>query len=188
MIWKSTFVGLKNTHSFLSPSSYHWLNYSREKLIEVYEKKQQVKLGTEYHALAEQCIRLSVRLPHSRASLNSFVNDAIGFRMVPEQILFYSQNCYGTADAISFDEKTLRIHDLKTGRTPGSINQLLIYAAIFCLDYVRNPNEFDTVLRLYQEDEIIEYCPNPIEIIKVEDTIIEFDKIINDFIERGVIT
>ena len=52
-----------------------------------------------------------------------------------EQALYYSDNCFGTADAISFKKNFLRIHDLKTGVTPGSMKQLLIYASMFCLEY-----------------------------------------------------
>jgi hypothetical protein len=31
-----------------------------------------------------------------------YVNDAIGYQMTPEQPIYYSENCVGTADAISF--------------------------------------------------------------------------------------
>lgn len=63
--------------------------------------------------------------------MNMYVNDAISFRMVPEQILFYSENCFGTADTIVFRNGTLRIHDLKTGVVPAHMEQLEIYAALF---------------------------------------------------------
>ena len=76
--------------------------------------------------------------------------------MTPEQVLFYSVNAFGTADAIAFDErsKLLRIHDLKTGVTPASMAQLHVYAALFCLEYDKPPFEIKYDLRIYQNDEI----------------------------------
>ena len=50
-------------------------------------------------------------------------------KMTPEQILYYSDNCFGTADAILFRNNFLRIHDLKTGKIPAHMEQLEIYAS-----------------------------------------------------------
>ena len=65
-------------------------------------------------------------------TLLPFVNDAIGFRMYPEIILYYSINCFGTTDAIIFDEfnKILRIHDFKSGITPAKMDQLFNICSI----------------------------------------------------------
>ena len=178
MIWKD-YSGLKNTHSFLSPSKHYWLNYSPEKLISTYENYKKVALGTQYHALAAELITLAVRLPNTRASFNSFVNDAIGFKMKAEIVLFFSDNCYGTADAISFSNGILRIHDLKTGRSPGSMNQLLIYSGLFCLDYGVAVQEVREIhLRLYQNEEIIELSPTIDDIFDIVTKIQEAEKII----------
>jgi hypothetical protein len=178
MNWKS-YSHLENTHSFLSPSRHHWLNYTSEKLVSTYENYRKIALGTQYHALAAELITLAVRLPNTMASFNSFVNDAIGFKMKSEVLLFYSDNCYGTADAISFSDGVLRIHDLKTGRSPASINQLLIYAGLFCLDYMIEPKEIKEIqLRLYQNEEIIELSPTIKDIFDVVARIEESDKII----------
>lgn len=38
----------------------------------------------------------------------------------------------------------LRIHDLKTGISPVHMDQLLIYAALFCLEYKIKPGSIDT--------------------------------------------
>ena len=81
--------------------------------------------------------------------------------MTTEVCLFYSINAFGTADAISFRNNTLRIHDLKNGRTPASIKQLEIYAALFCLEYSFNPRDIDIELRLYQLDEVLVENPIP---------------------------
>ena len=105
-------------HAFLSASKYYWINYTEEKVMDAYSKFLASQRGTELHAFAAQCIKLGQRLPKSRKTLNQYVNDAIGFKMIPEQILYYSPNCFGTADAIAFRNNSLRIHDLKTGETP----------------------------------------------------------------------
>ena len=168
-------------HAFLSASQFHWIRYSDEKVIDKYAKQQAAKKGTELHDFASKCIQLGQKLPQSKKTLNSFVNDAIGYRMETEQVLFYSENCFGTADAISFDEKErfLRIHDLKTGITPAHFEQLLIYAAMFCLEYNYDPNSISIELRLYQNDEVLILEPDPRDICDIMDTIVRFDKLIN---------
>lgn len=187
MIWKN-YSQLEGTHAFLSPSKYHWLNYTEDKLISTYQNFQKIALGNRYHALAAQLIKLAVRLPNTEASFNSFVNDAIGFKMQPEVLLFYSANCYGTADAINFSDGVLRIHDLKTGSSPVSMNQLLIYAALFCLDYKVYIHEINEVhLRIYQNEEILEFRPPKEDVFEVAMKIIQADKIIQQIEESGVL-
>ena len=101
------------------------------------------------------CIRLRQKLPKSQKTLNEYVNDAIGYRMHPEQVLYFSEWCFGTADAISFRNNFLRIHDLKTGKERAHIEQLRIYAALFCLEYRVSPADIKIELRIYQSDEVI---------------------------------
>ena len=170
---------LNGRHAFLGASKYHWLNYDDDKLVDTYSKFMAVKRGTELHDLAAQCIKLGVKLPRSKQTLNMYVNDAIGYKMTPEQILYYSDNCFGTADTISFRNGLLRIHDLKTGVTPAHMEQLMIYAALFCLEYKMKPAEIDMELRLYQSDEIIVHNPEVDEIVPIIDKIITFDKLLN---------
>ena len=110
---------------------------------------------------------------------NVLVNDAIGYGMTPEQPLMYSDNCFGTADAISFKKNFLRIHDLKTGVTQAHVEQLMIYAALFCLEYNQDPNRIDMELRLYQTDEVKVTNPNPEDILCIMDKIVEFDKVLD---------
>ena len=109
-----------------------------------------------------------------------YVNDALHYSLTPEQPLYFSRNCFGTADGISFDEKTsfLRIHDLKTGTTPAHMEQLQIYAALFCLEYRVRPRDIDSELRIYQNDEIQINRPEMGEIDKIMQTIIHFDETI----------
>ena len=94
---------LKGKHAFLSASKYHWIRYDEKRLAEVFRNSPAAERGTQLHALACQCIKLGVRLPRNRKTLNLYVNDAIGFGMTPEVPLYYSKNCFGTADAISYD-------------------------------------------------------------------------------------
>lgn len=106
-------LNLEEQHAFLGASKFHWIRYNESKIAEAYSKFLAVQKGTMLHDFAARCIKLGQKLPKSRKTLNMYVNDAIGFKMTPEQILYYSDNCFGTADAISFRKNVLRIHDLK---------------------------------------------------------------------------
>lgn len=163
-------------HAFLSASKYHWSNYDEEKISSAYLKYLAVQIGTEFHDFAKRCIDLKQRLPKSKKPLNSFVNDAIGYRMRSEQPLFYSVNAFGTADAISFRDDVLRIHDLKTGVSPVSMRQLEIYAALFCLEYKVDPKNIEIELRIYQTDEPVVHKPEGEDIRQIMNKIIAFDK------------
>lgn len=173
-------------HAFLGASTYHWINYDEMKVADSYSKFLARQKGTELHDFAATCIKLGQKLPKSKKTLNMYVNDAIGFKMKPEQILYYSENCFGTADAISFRNGLLRIHDLKTGTTPAHMEQLMIYAALFCLEYKVKPSDIDMELRLYQSDNVLYFEPTPEDIVPIIDKIISFDKIIaNIKLEEG---
>ena len=163
-------------HAFLSASSYHWINYDEDKLISRFLSYQAAAKGTALHELAQRCIELGIKLPRTRKTLNLYVNDAIGFRMQTEQVLYYSNNCFGTADAVSFRKNKLRIHDLKNGATPCSMNQLYIYAALFCLEYDVKPIDIEIELRLYQSDEVLVDNPEAEIIYNIMDKIVLFDK------------
>lgn len=167
---------LLGLHAFLGASKYHWINYDEEKLVSVFKKYRAIQKGVELHDFAYRCIKLGIKLPRNKKSLNQYVNDAIGFRMTPEQVLFYSENSFGTADAISFKDNFLRIHDLKTGETTISIRQLEVYASLFCLEYNVNPFNISIELRVYQMDDILVHEPLPKDIQLIMDKIIFFDK------------
>lgn len=175
---------LEGQHAFLGASKYHWINYSEDKVASAYSKFLATQKGTVLHTFAAQCIMLGQKLPKSQKTLNMYVNDAIGFKMTPEQILFYSENCFGTADATSFRNSLLRIHDLKTGLIPAHMAQLEIYAALFCLEYKIKPVDIKMELRLYQNDEILYSRPTSEEVIPIMDKIITFDKVIKRIKER----
>ena len=171
----NTRSGLSGKHAFLSPSNYHWLNYNEEKLEARFHSSLAAQRGTDLHALASEAIRLGVKLSKANQALSTYVNDAIGYKMQSEQVLYYSDNCFGTADAISFRRNKLRIHDLKTGVTLSSEKQLEVYAALFCLEYSIDPSTIEIELRIYQRDEIRVYEPMAESIYSIMDTIVEFD-------------
>lgn len=176
---------LVGQHAFLSASKYHWINYDEDKLADVYTKAMAAQKGTELHDFAATCIKLGQKLPASKKTLNMYVNDAIGFRMTPEQPLFYSENCFGTADTIFYGKNTLRIHDYKSGETPASMHQLEIYAALFFLEYNVKPEDTRTILRIYQMNDFIEGEPGPEIILPIMDKIKRFDNLISKIKEES---
>lgn len=171
---------IRGRHAFLSPSNNHWLNYSDEKLEDRYVNSLAAAHGTRLHAFASEAILLKHRMARNNMTLNRYINDAISFDMVPEQILFYSENAFGTADAIRFreEDRTLRIHDLKTGVTPANFVQLEVYSALFCLEYHMKPKSLNFILRIYQNDEVLESEPELDKILWIMDRIVESDKIL----------
>lgn len=175
MIFKRHF-DLEGQHAFLGASRYHWVNYDPDKIDASFIKFMAAQKGTELHEFANRAIELKIKLPKSRKALNAFVNDAIGYRMRSEQVLFYSNNSFGTADAISFRDNLLRIHDLKTGVTAVSMTQLEIYSALFCLEYDEDPEKIEIELRIYQGEEVTLYKPEGKDIREIMNKIIAFDK------------
>ena len=191
---------LKGKHAMLAPSQPHWIRYSPEKLFEKYVSKYAQDMGTALHELAETLIANRLKLKKSDKlvvlvhliehgiprnvididriynNFMTYVNDAIGFRLTPEQILYYSQFCFGTADAISFRDNFLRIHDYKSGTTPAKMEQLMVYAALFCLEYRIKPGEIQMELRIYQNDEVLFHKPEADDILPIMDTIIQHSK------------
>ena len=98
--------------------------------------------------------------------------------MSPEVVLYYSDYFFGTADSICFRNNFLRIHDLKTGAHPAKMEQLEIYAALFCLEYKIKPSEINIELRIYQNDEILVHNPTAEDIVPIMDKIVHLNNII----------
>lgn len=171
---------LDGKHAFLGASKYHWINYDMAKMEKIWENQFASERGTRLHMFAAEAIRLGVRMKDDSQTLNMYINDAIRFRMTPEQLLKFSDNCFCTADAISFSRGILRIHDLKTGVHPGSFHQLEINAAVFCLEYDVNPYDIEMILRLYQADQAPEQLGDPALIMEIQKKIKEFDKRIEE--------
>lgn len=186
MIWNKH-SELEGKHAFLSASNYHWLNYDTDRLITVYENNQAKLRGTILHQFACDAIKLGIPLANESYTLNMYVNDCIQDGLSPEVVLYYSPNAFGTADGIRFEEDKsfLRIYDLKTGAHPASMKQLYVYAALFCLEYMIDPNDIDIHLRIYQNNDIVVHEPESEAIQEVVDRIITFDNIIRSIPKKG---
>ena len=139
---------LEGKHAIFSASQPAWLRYDDEKLVTVFNNLKAKEQGTKLHAWAKDTIDLGIKQPKGKKTLYQYVNDAIGFGMSTEVVLYYSDRFYGTADAICFRNNMLRIHDLKTGRGPVHLEQLMVYAALFCLEYKMKPESIDIELRI----------------------------------------
>lgn len=172
---------LEGLHAIFSPSQPAWLRYSDDKAVEYMSNKQAAEMGTILHAWAKQTIDLGIKQPKSKKTLYAYVNDAIGYKMSTEVILYYSPRFFGTADSISFRNNHLRIHDLKTGKSPVHVEQLLVYAALFCLEYKVKPSDIDIELRIYQNDDILIIEPTAEDIVPIMDRIIYLDKILEKY-------
>ena len=202
-------LNLQGKHAILAPSQPHWLRYTDDQLYQNYVSGYSQAMGTSLHELAETLISNNLKLKKGDkltvlshllsdgipkevidieriySNFMTYVNDAIGFKLTPEQVLYYSDYCFGTADAISFRNNFLRIHDYKSGTNPAKMEQLLVYAALFCLEYKIKPGEIETELRIYQNDEIVFHNPTADEILPVMDAIIHHSKTL-ERINEGV--
>lgn len=114
----------------------------------------------------------------------AYINDGISFRMNVEQPLVYTEYFYGTADTICFRDDILRIHDYKSGDRPAHMEQLLVYAALFCLEYLIKPIDISTELRIYQNSEIVTMTPDPKEIQEIIDKLVFANRIVEKTIAR----
>ena len=175
---------LEGLHAPFSPSQSSWLRYSDDKALDVYSNKKAAEMGTRLHAWAKETIDLGIKQSRSKKTIYAYVNDAIGFKMSTEVVLYYSPRFFGTADSISFRNNMLRIHDLKTGITPVHMEQLEIYAALFCLEYKVKPEEIDMELRIYQKDEVLVHNPTADDIIAIMNIIVHLDKLLEKFDEE----
>lgn len=200
---------LKGTHAFMTASQPSWLKKSPTELIEAKKNSYAQEIGTLMHAYAADCIRFREKLkkgdmhgvkldlmrngiPEYAIDIQriyptfmSYVNDGVGYGLTPEVLLYYSEECYGTADAIDVDGKILRIHDLKTGIKPAKMEQLMIYAALFYLEYDVKPRNVRPELRIYQMDEVLVYEPEIEEVQEVMESIVEKDRVLKHINNGG---
>lgn len=199
---------LQGQHTFLSPSKYAFLRKTDDELVASYYNSFVSTVGTVTHEFAAECLRqrhsleegderhlafelIRKKIPEEAfdvgfifPTLMAYVNDSIGYGMDPEIGLMYSNLCGGTADAISFRRKKLRIHDLKTGTSPAKIDQLMGYAALFFLEYGYKPESARTELRIYQSGDIFVCEPNPDELREVMETIVHADAVLQHLKEE----
>ena len=211
MLWNDHSKLPKDKHAFLGGSRFSWLNYNEEDLRIAWERQYAQKMGTVLHELSSKLIDNRIKItnkdknmvllylidngvPREIIDLNRimdnlipYITDGIGFRMKSEQPLFYSENIYGFADSIIFDERKriLRIHDYKSGITPAHLEQLEIYAALFCLEYRFKPGDINFELRIYQDGDQLIGNPKASDILPTMDKIVTFDKLIESFKEAG---
>ena len=173
MNWNSHYnIKAKGMHSFLSASKFHWINYDADKLMMSWENAEAAALGTRIHAVAAELIELGIKQKKEKKTFNLGTADAISFRKDPKTGRYF-----------------LRIHDLKTGTVPAHMEQLMIYAGYFCLEYGYKPRDIDIELRIYQNDQVLIH--NAFDEFKEGITgydmieaiikkIIAFDKLINE--------
>lgn len=175
---------LDGLHAFLSPSGYSWLNYSPEKMANTWRNHKKKEHGTYIHDLAHRMIITRTKARDLKKAFNMFVNDAIGYGMDSEILLYYSPHCFGTADAIKYDkkEKLLRVHDLKTGTAKPSFKQLYIYCALFCLEYKRKPERLRFECRIYQGNGCVIEEVDPQIVADIMVQIKEMSAIIDDLV------
>lgn len=196
----------EGAHAILSPSKSSWTNYdSKDYLFNLLCSSYAQEIGTLLHKLAETAIKYKVRIPKIAAkpmitlwllangiprsivdadkyvsNFVAYVNDAIGFDMSPEVVLKYSDNAFGTADAVRFNEKKmhLRIHDYKSGITKPCLRQLEVYAAYFCMEYNIKPKDLTIELRIYWQNEVIVGNPTAADIVPLIERTRESDNFI----------
>lgn len=193
MNWNNHYK-LEGKHALLGASKSGWINDEddqfRQRVVSYYAST----IGTLLHEIAKKYISHGFKMhKYDKSSivldlidsgiperiidildfdlmfinLMAYVNDAVGYRLSPEVLLYYSDRSFGTADTIGYfdKDKILRVHDLKTGKTPAKIEQLLIYAAWCCLEYKLKPEDLNgTDLRIYQLGEVLIHQPSPEEL------------------------
>lgn len=213
MIWNEH-SELRGKHAVFAPSNPSFLNYSLSResedvIFQRFASQYSSQIGTIVHDFAEERILYNQKLHKTNksdllirllkagippividldyifANLIPYVNDAISFRMDPEVVLKYSDDCFGTTDAICYRDKELVIHDLKTGKMPVHMDQLLVYAALFFLEYKLSPNTTSTVLRIYQASDILEDRPEAERIKAAMEQIVELDKKVKKWKAEG---
>lgn len=199
MIWNEH-SDLKGKHAVLGASQHAWLNDDDKKLVQRYFNSYATEIGTAVHEYAGKRIYRRMGLLDNISEKNAllmyllekdipwraieidrlfynvlpYVNDAIGYKMRVEQPLWYSDLSFGTADAISYSRNVLRIHDLKTGLSPASMDQLMVYAGWFYLEYKKQINfqKSKTELRIYQNQEVLCYTPTNQDISGIMEKIV----------------
>lgn len=176
---------LEGQHAFLSPSTYHWINYDDEKLAFRYKTLRAALEGMEQHRYAAIAIEERTIQDDETTTVGMYINQCIQYHMHPEVVLYYSPNAFGTVDAIAYRHRRLRISDLKTGVTRAYEHQLEVYAALFCLEYEMDPLAMRGIeLRIYQDGRCRPYEGSLEVITRIMDKIVRFDGLLNQLREE----
>ena len=118
-------------HAILSASSWRWLNDDKDSLVKRISSQYAQTIGTILHSIAYKHIKFRIKMnkfdkknvmlellsngipgividtvdfDSMYENLMNYVNDCVGFKMYPEVVLYYSDNFFGTTDAISYNE------------------------------------------------------------------------------------
>lgn len=209
---------LADRHAIFAPSTPYWLGYSDDQIMKLYVSSYAASTGTILHDIARKYIKHGKKMPKTGkqsvivdlldqgipqlvldnmpagdiwwANLVNYVNDSVSFKMTPEVQLYYSDFFFGKTDAICFDEQTgfLRIHDLKNGVQPAKMEQLMIYEALFVLQWGSimgfTVGDINSELRIYQGGEIIFHNPGPTDILPIMDRMTTVTKALTAMQER----
>lgn len=204
------FTKFKGTHAKLNASNSSWRRYkTEEQFYNKYVADYAQDLGTAVHNLSEDLINFKIKvnkndkhllmyaiakagIPKNAYDLDfifptfaMYVNDAIGYRMTAEKVIGYSEVAYGTSDAISLKDGLLRIHDLKTGHSPAHMDQLITYAAFYCLNNDIKPESIKFELTLYQAGDKLTYIPTSEEVAEAMQETVNGSDIMMRFLEEG---
>lgn len=175
---------ISGRHAFLSPSQYHWVNYDTDRLRTRFRTSQASIEGSELHAYAAEAIELREWQVDDESTLGMYINTCIREQMKPEVVLYWSDNCFGTADAIDLKGNLLQVFDLKTGVSRTSERQLEVYCAIACMEYGWDPFTLEYDLRIFQHNEVRHYSADPDFISYIIEKILAFDPILNQLREE----
>lgn len=115
------------------------------------------------------------------STVKTYINDCVALKMDTEVLVDFSDNFFGTADAIRFDGKALKVFDLKTGSSPAKIEQPLIYACLYLLKYRLAAESISVEVRIYQNNDILRAIPEPNDLIPIMNKIIHFDSIMDTY-------
>ena len=85
---------LEGLHAPFGASKSSWLRYDDDKIVDYYKNMKAAELGTKLHEWAKSTIDLGIKQPRSKKTIYSYVNDAIGFGMNTEVVLFYSERFF----------------------------------------------------------------------------------------------
>jgi hypothetical protein len=214
-IWNKHPEIKEGQHAILAPSRklLHRNKMTNEDLDTIIRSNYAAQIGTEIHNVAARLIeekqsitkagvkamifdqlyqkRIPRKLIEPELYLDTvvpYIKDAIGFGLDPEVPIVYKYPiAYGTADAIRYNpyNSTLRIHDLKTGKTPASLDQLVEYAAYFFLEYHIKPADTQVIIAIYQNGEVITGYPQASDIVPIMDNAVALTKYIRSNYEEA---
>jgi hypothetical protein len=88
-------LNLQGEHAFLSPSTYHWINYNHARLLQRWTAAQAGAYGNMQHEYAQQEIKAK-RESGLIGTVGQYINDAIRYRMETEQVRHCSVSSMAT--------------------------------------------------------------------------------------------